>query len=185
MVITSIKSGMQYSSCQVLPEEHENLCKTWALRTYKSTRAQIAFQETEEWIHDHRHRDPDCVHSMENFAWNHSFVNIHKCMMIDILHQLSKRVVGGTHILQWLKTIIGAKFKGARIKADITKSLQQANGTVLLDQHFRAVPSYPTLKIFKESSELQQWDGSEYWAACYQLVSVVTLLLIKDNPAIL
>ncbi len=45
-------------------------------------------------------------------------------MILDILYQLLKGVVGSTHMLQWLKTIIGAKFKGARIKADITKSLQ-------------------------------------------------------------
>ncbi len=65
------------------------------------------------------------------------------------------------------------------------KSLQQAIGTVLLDQCFRAMPFYPTLKIFKEYSKVKQWDGSEYWAACRQLVSVVTPLLIKDDPTVL
>ncbi len=99
-MITGIKSRMQCSMCQVPPKERENLCKTWALRTHESTQAQIALQETEKWIEDHSHRDPDCVHSVENFAWNHSFVNIHECMMLDILHQLLKRVVGGTHMLQ-------------------------------------------------------------------------------------
>ncbi len=46
--------------CQVSPEERENLCKTWALRTHESMRAQIVLQETEEWIENHGHRDPDC-----------------------------------------------------------------------------------------------------------------------------
>ncbi len=87
-------------------------------------RVEIALQETEEWIEDHGHRDLDCVHSMDNFTWNHSFVNIHKCMMLDILHQLLKGVVSGTHMLQWLKTIIRAMFKGACVKAGTTKSLQ-------------------------------------------------------------
>ncbi len=82
--------------------------------------------------------------------------------MLNILHQLLKRVVDSTHMLQWLKTIIGAKFKGTRVKAGTTKSLQQANGTVLLDQRFRVVSSYPTLKIFKEYTEVKQWDESEY-----------------------
>ncbi len=121
---------------------------------------------------------------MRNFAWNHSFVNIHECMMLDILHHLLKGVVWGTYMLQWLKTVIGAKFKGARVKARVTRSLQQANGTVLLDEQFCAVPSYPTLKIFKEYSKVKEWDGSEYWAACHQLVLVVTLLLIKNDPAV-
>ncbi len=91
-------------------------------------RAQIALQETEEWIENHGHRDPNCVYSMENFAWNHSFVNIHECMMLDILYQLLKGVVDGTHILQWLKTIIGAKFKGACVKASTTKLLNKPTG---------------------------------------------------------
>ncbi len=68
VVITGIKSGMQCSMCQVPPEERENLCKTWALRIHESTRAQIALQETEEWIEDHGHRDRNCIHSMQNFA---------------------------------------------------------------------------------------------------------------------
>ncbi len=148
--------------CQVSPEERENLCKTWALRTCESTWAQIALYETEKWIEDHGHKDPDCVHLMENFAWIHSFVNIHECIMLDILYQLLKEVVGGTHMLQWLKTIIRAKFKGACVKPGTTKSLQQANEMILLDQRFRAVPSYPTLKIFKKYSEVKQWDESKY-----------------------
>ncbi len=47
------------------------------------------------------------------------------------------------------------------------------------------MPSYPTLKIFKEYSEVKQWDRSEYWAACRQLVPVVAPLPIKDDPAVL
>ncbi len=70
VVITGIKSGMQCFMCQVPLEERENLCKIWALRIHESTWAQIALQETEEWIEDYGHGDPDCVHSMENFAWN-------------------------------------------------------------------------------------------------------------------
>ncbi len=133
VVISDIKSGMQCSMCQVPPEERENLCKIWVLRTHENTRAQIVLQKTEEQIEDHGHKDLNYVHSIKNFAWNHLFVNIHECIMLDILHQLLKRVVGRTHMLQQLKTIIGAKFKGARVKADTIKSLQQANGTVLLD----------------------------------------------------
>ena len=68
MVITSIKSGRQCFRCQILSEERENLCTIKALRTHKSTRAQIALQDIEEWIEDHDYRDPNCIHSMENFA---------------------------------------------------------------------------------------------------------------------
>ncbi len=48
VIITGIKSGMQYSICQVAPEKRKNLCKTWALRTHESTRAQIVLQDIEE-----------------------------------------------------------------------------------------------------------------------------------------
>ena len=44
--------------------------------------------------------------------------------------------------------------------------------------------SYLTLKIFKEYSKVKQWDKSEYWVACRQLIPIVSLLLIKDNPAV-
>ncbi len=44
VVITGIKSGMQYSMYQVSPKERENLFKIWALRIYESTGAQIALQ---------------------------------------------------------------------------------------------------------------------------------------------
>lgn len=54
-------------------------------------------------------------------------------MMRNILHQLLKEIIGGMHILQSLKTIIGVKFQGVYIKVDITKSLQLANRTVVLD----------------------------------------------------
>ena len=106
-------------------------------------------------------------------------------MMLDILHKLLKRVVGGIHMLQCLKNIVGVKFKEPRVKAGAMRSLHQANGTVLLDERFCCLPSYPTLKIFKEYGEVKQWDGSEYWAAFCQLVTVVALLLIKDDPTVL
>ncbi len=156
VVITGIKSGIQCSLCQVPPNERENLCKKWPKRKHEHTLSQLALQDTKEWIEENGLRHPDCVHSMRNFAWNHSFVNIHKCMMLDILLQLLKRVVGGTYMLQWLKTVIGAKFKGARVKAGATRSLQQANSTVLLDERFCAMPSYPTLKIFKGYNGVKQ-----------------------------
>lgn len=54
--------------------------------------------------------------------------------MLDILHQFLKRVVRDINMLQWLKNIIGAKFKKTCIKIGITKSFQQASKTVFLDK---------------------------------------------------
>ncbi len=44
-------------------------------------------------------------------------------MILNIFYQSLKEVIDGMYMLQWLKTIIGVKFKGACIKAGITKSL--------------------------------------------------------------
>ena len=112
-------------------------------------------------------------------------MNIHECIILDILHQLLKELVEGMHMFQWLKTIIRPNFKGAQVKVWTTRSLQQANGTVFLDERFCSVSSYPILKIFKEYVKVKQWDGSEYWAAYHQIVPVVTFLLIKDDLAVL
>ena len=155
VVITGIKSGMQCLMCQVPPKERENLCKMWPKRTHDSTRAQLALQDTAELVKENGLKYLDCVYLIRNFVWNHSFVNIYECMMLDILYQLLKGMVGGTHMLQWLKNIVGAKFKEARVKVGATRLLHQANRTVLLDERFCCSPSYPTLKIFKEYNEVK------------------------------
>ncbi len=104
--------------CQVPLNERANLCKKWPKKTHERTLSQLVLQDTKNWIEENGLKHPDCVHSMGNFAWNHFFVNIHECIMLDILHQLLKEVVGSTYMLQWLRTVIRAKFKGARVEAE-------------------------------------------------------------------
>ena len=53
---------------------------------YERTLSRLALQDTKDWIEENGLRNPDCVHSMKNFARNHSFLNIHECMMLDMLH---------------------------------------------------------------------------------------------------
>jgi hypothetical protein len=40
---------------------------------------------------------------VENFAWKHSYLNIHKAMMIDVLHQLLKGIT--IYLITWVKTL--------------------------------------------------------------------------------
>lgn len=68
VVITSIKSGMQYLMYHVPPEKHKNLYKIWSKQTYKSAHAQLAQQNTIEWIKNNGLKHPDCMHSITNFA---------------------------------------------------------------------------------------------------------------------
>ena len=100
VVITGIKSGMQCSMCHILPEERKNLCKVWPRQTYKSMCVQVAQQNTIEWMEENGSKHPDYMHSITNFAESHFFMNIHQCMLLDILYQLLKSVVVGTHMLQ-------------------------------------------------------------------------------------
>ena len=62
--------------------------------------AQIVLQDTKKWIENYGHRDRNYIHLIENFVWNHLFINIYKCMILNILYQLLKGVVGNIHILQ-------------------------------------------------------------------------------------
>lgn len=51
---------------QVFLEKHENLYKTWVLKTYKSIWAKIVLKNIDEWIEDYSHRDKKCIYSMQN-----------------------------------------------------------------------------------------------------------------------
>lgn len=55
--------------------------------------AQLALQDTAKWIEKNGLKNTDYVYLIKNFAKNHSFINIHKCMILDIFYQLLKRVV--------------------------------------------------------------------------------------------
>lgn len=50
---------------------------------------------------------------------------------------------------------MGAKYERAYVKADTIRSLQQVNEIILIDLCLCAMPSYPTLKIFQEYSQVK------------------------------
>lgn len=62
--------------------------------------------------------------------------------MLDIFYQLLKQVVKYMHIFQWLKIVTEVKFKKAYIKIGVTRSLYQANKTILLDKRFCYIFTY-------------------------------------------
>ena len=65
--------------------------------------------------------------------------------MIDILHQLLKGHV--MHTITWIGQTL--------------KSVIGANWRTRLDARFRAVPPFPTLKIFTNFSNVKQWTGDK------------------------
>ncbi len=88
-LITDIKMNQQCFIYQVSSHEHENLNKTWSIQMHVFTKNQQKQQRKNNIIKN----DFAWIHSMKNFAWSQTFINIHEIMMINMLHQLLKRII--------------------------------------------------------------------------------------------
>ena len=53
---------------QVPPKKRENLCKMWPKRIHDRMRAELALQDTAEWVEENGLNYPDSVHPIRNFA---------------------------------------------------------------------------------------------------------------------
>ena len=82
VLITGIKKAQHCSICLVPLHERENLTKTWNYRTHKHTQQQINSQ----LLHRVEKSNDSWVHKVDNFAWKHPYLNIHKAIMIDVLY---------------------------------------------------------------------------------------------------
>lgn len=89
------------------------------------------------------------IHPVQNFAWKHSYINIHQSIMVDILHQLLKGVTG-VHLLVWLNGIISNSCPETRKRRGVKKTLEEALGRVRLDHQFRSISLFAHLKHFKD-----------------------------------
>ena len=99
VLITGIKKAQHCSICTVPLHKRENLTKQRDDRTHELTQQQISCQQQiglaktdDTWIYD-----------VENFAWKHPYLNIHKAMMIDVLHQLFESIT--MYLITWVKTL--------------------------------------------------------------------------------
>ncbi len=164
-MITGIKCNQQCVICTVPPAQRQNLTtRVWEPRTHEGTIAQLEFQQENE-IHP---SDDNWVHPVKNFAWNHYLVNIHQCMMVDILHQLLKGAV--MDVVRWMKSLL----------IDMSTEAEAMRN---LDRRFRAVPVFPGVKHFTAFSNVTQWTGDEQKAIIKQLIPVVAPLL-GSHPAL-
>ncbi len=100
VLITYIKMNQQCFICQVSFHEHKNLNKTWLIQTYAFTKNQQRQQRKNNMIEN----DSAWIHSVKNFAWSHMFINIHETMIINVLHQLFKKII--SYLMLWLSQII-------------------------------------------------------------------------------
>ena len=182
-LITGIKKGQHCPICRVPPHHREKLMERWEFRTHSYTQRRIRRQREEGT----KQNEPMFVHPLSNFAWRHSFVNIHAVMMIDILHQLLKGIV--MRLVDWIVHLIAEEVKennrGRKRPRNSKRTVAEAKASVQLDERFRQVSMFTGLKRFQHFSSVQQWAGPEQKAMVRQLLPVVAPLLESSHPAAL
>ena len=182
-LITGIKKGQQCPICRVHPDERENLVKRWKFRTHRYTQKAIERQREEGT----KQQDAMFVHPLRNFAWRHSFVNVHTVIMVDILHQLLKGIV--MRLVEWVVALIAEQIKEDRRRHRRPKNSKRtvagAKASIQLDQRFRQVETFTGLKRFHNFSNVQQWAGPEQKAMVRQLLPVVAPMLESSHSAAL
>ena len=183
VLVTGVKSGKHCPICKVPPSKRQNLTHRWPQRTHHDTQQQIQFQRRVQRSGEAAITDQSMwVHDFDNFAWRHHLVNIHEIMMMDLLHQLLKGTL--QYLIQWISQRL-EDIRPLRRRPGERSRLEDAGGRARLDQRFRHVPPYPSLKLFGNFSDIIQWTGDGYLDVARQLMPVITPLLLKDEPAAL
>ena len=175
VLITGIKKAQQCSICTVPPHERENLTKQWNYRTHELMKQQISCQRQTGLAKT----DDSWVHDVENFAWKHPHLNIHRAMMVDILHQLLKSIT--MYLISWVRTLASNLLPAVRKRKRQGQTIKESSGSIQLDDHFRCVPPFTGLKCFSHFSEVKQWTGVEQKAIIWQLILVIMLLLSAEE----
>ncbi len=123
VLITDIKMNQQCSIYQVSFHERENLNKTWSIQMHAFTKNQQRQQRKNNMIEN----DSAWIHSVKNFAWSHMFINIHKTIMINMLHQLLKKII--LYLMLWLSQIINKSVYTSQRRRKIRLTLNNASET--------------------------------------------------------
>ena len=71
---------------------------------------------------------------METFAWKHPYVNIHKAMMIDVLHQLLKGIT--MYLITWVKSLASDVLPAVRKRKQHGRTIKESSGSIQLDERF-------------------------------------------------
>jgi hypothetical protein len=173
VLIIDIKSEQQCAVCHVSSKKRKNLQDKWFLRTHESTKRQIQKKR----ITLVNQKDDDWMHDMINFAWNHHLINIHETIMMNMLHQLYKRMI--MHLFIWIQMLLKIEMSTNRKRkrrAIRKKNLSELNQ---LNIRFRNVSQFTDLKIFFKFTKVKQWTEEEQKTIVQQIISIITSLLIK------
>ncbi len=118
---------------------------------------------------------------MKNFAWSHMFVNIHETMMINVLHQLLKRII--SYLMLWLSQIINKSLYTSWRRKKIRLALNDASETIQLNQRFRVISSFKDMKRFVKYNTIKQWTDADQKLIVCQFISIIASLLIMKVSA--
>lgn len=180
VLVTGIKSGRQCCTCQVPPDERENLEGHWPPRTHENMKAQIRLQRQGGIAKG----DDNWVYDIDNFGWYHPHWNVYEGIAVDILHQLFKGIV--QNLIDWIQNLLSDRDSGVPRKKKRKDRIGEEDPAILqLDNRFRNVPRFTGLKHFDHFSHVQQWTGEEQKAVLRILIPVVSpLLKNKHSDAI-
>jgi hypothetical protein len=98
--------------------------------------------------------DDTWVHDVENFAWKHPNLNIHKAMMIDVLHQLLKGIT--MYLITWVQSLTSTLLLAVRKRKRQGRTIKESSGSIQLDERFRCVSAFTGLKRFSRFSDVKQ-----------------------------
>ncbi len=179
ILITSIKKNQQCFIYQILSQKRENLMNIWQSCIHQFTQRQIQQQKKD----DISKKNSIWIHFICNFAWSHYMINIHKCMMIDILHQLLKDTV--IYMLNWLNKLIEKRIVASRKKKEYQLHINHAFDVAQLNEWFHNVSAFVELKIFTKYNVIKQWITLNRKIMICQILSIIASLLTHESSAMM
>jgi hypothetical protein len=114
---------------------------------------------------------------MTNFVLKHSLINIHQTMMMNILHQLFKKMI--MHLLNWIKLLLKREMLTARKRKNDALTSSDFFDFDRLNARFCKISKFTSLKKFVNFSNVKQWTSNEQKTIVRQIISMITSLLIK------
>ncbi len=113
---------------------------------------------------------------MKNFVWKHNLINIHEIMMMNILHQLMKKMI--MHLLIWIKFLLKIYLSVNRKRKNFSIRFKDLSELDKFDTRFKNVSSFIELKTFFSFSNVKQWIDVKQKTIMKQIIFIIISLLI-------
>jgi type IV secretory pathway VirB3-like protein len=113
---------------------------------------------------------------VKNFVWKHNLINIHEIMMMNILHQLMKKMI--MHLLIWIKFLLKIYLSVNRKRKNFSIRFKDLSELDKFDTRFKNVSSFIELKTFFSFSNVKQWIDVKQKTIMKQIIFIIISLLI-------